>query len=75
MHVALEKVQEDARIAEFAKERAEALATARGQALMKSQNALRDAEEQQVQLSELLRSALEQLGVHSPEKRSSIEIE
>jgi len=73
MHIELQKVQEEARIAEFAKEKAEALATARGQALMKCQNALQDAEEQQVQLSELLRSALEQLGVHSPEKKESIE--
>lgn len=73
MRVALEKVQEDARIHEFAKEKAEALATARGQALLKTQNALSEAEEQQIQLGELLRSALEQLGVHSPEKRQSIE--
>ena len=73
MHVALERTQEEARIAEFAREKAEALATARGHALMKCQDALAEAEEQQVQLGGLLRSALEQLGVHSPEKRMSIE--
>jgi len=73
MHVALESAQEEARIAEFAREKAEALATARGHALMKCQDALAEAEEQQVQLGGLLRSALEQLGVHSPEKRMNIE--
>lgn len=73
MHVALEQAQEEARIAEFAREKAEALATARGNALMKCQDALASAEEQQIQLGGMLRSALEQLGVHSPEKRMTIE--
>eukprot|EP00889_Picochlorum_renovo_P002193 jgi/Picre1/29223/NNA_004615.t1 len=73
LHMALEAAQEEVRIAEFARERAEALATARGHALMKCEHALSDAEEQQVQLGGLLRTALEQLGVHSPEKRMSIE--
>ena len=59
----LEAVKEQLRRSEFAKERAESMAKARGVALMKCQEALGDAEEQQVQLSGLLRSALEQLGV------------
>ena len=62
----LEDVSEQLRRSEFARERAESLAKARGVALMKCQEALSDAEEQQVQLSGLLRNALEQLGVGSP---------
>lgn len=59
----LEQAKEQLRKMEFAKERAESMAMARGAALMKCQDALSDAEEQQVQLSGLLRSALDQLGV------------
>lgn len=73
MHIALEEAREEARIAEFAKEKADALATARGNALMKCQDALANAEEQQIQMGGMLRSALEQLGVHSPEKRMTME--
>lgn len=73
MHVALEQAREETRIAEFAKEKANALATARGNALMKCQDALANAEEQQIQMGGMLRSALEQLGVHSPDKRMNIE--
>ena len=64
----LEEVREQLRRSEFARERAESMATARGAALMKCQEALTDAEEQQVQLSGLLRSALDQLGVGTVEK-------
>ena len=60
---ALEEISEQLRRSEFARERAESMAKARGVALMKCQEALGDAEEQQVQLSGLLRNALEQLGV------------
>ena len=73
MHVAVEQAREETRIAEFAKEKADALATARGNALMKCQDALSNAEEQQIQMGGMLRSALEQLGVHSPEKRMTME--
>lgn len=59
----LQKTREQLRKLEFANERAESMAVARGAALMKCQEALSDAEDQQVQLSGLLRSALEQLGV------------
>jgi hypothetical protein len=59
----LEQATEQLRKLEFAKERAESMAVARGAALLKCQEALSDAEEQQVQLGGMLRSALEQLGV------------
>ena len=51
------------RHAEFARARAEALATARGEALMHVQQALREAEKQQMQLADALKRALLQLGV------------
>ncbi|KFM26475.1 hypothetical protein F751_2693 [Auxenochlorella protothecoides] len=50
------------RRSEFARARAEALATARGEALMHAQAATRDAEAQQLQLSALLQTTLEHLG-------------
>jgi len=62
----LAEVTDRLRQSEFARERADSMATARGEALMRCQDALSEAEEQQVQLSGLLRSALEQLGVGSP---------
>lgn len=51
------------RHSEFARARAEALATARGEALMHAQAALREAEGQRAQLAEALKQALGQLGV------------
>ena len=51
------------RQAEFARARAEAIATARGEALMHAQEATREAQAQQAQLEELLQLACERLGL------------
>ena len=55
------------RSAEFARARAEALAVARGESLEAAQEAAHQAETQQIELSEMLRSALQQLGIEAPD--------
>ncbi|KAL4451964.1 hypothetical protein ABPG75_007626 [Micractinium tetrahymenae] len=51
------------RQAEFARARAEAIATARGEALMHAQQATREAEQDNLQLGELLQHCLDKLGL------------
>ena len=67
---ALEAAQLETRDAEFGKAKAEALATARGQALTRSQRVLREAEAAQGQLNDMLRMAMSQLGIHVPSPQS-----
>jgi hypothetical protein len=59
----LSAAQNAQRIAEFGKERAEAMAVVRGEALLHAQCAVSNAEFQQEQLREMLRSTLQQLGL------------
>lgn len=63
MQQELQVTKKEKRALEFAKAKVEALASARGHSLMRCQQAVKAAEEQQVQLSEVLRLALDKLGL------------
>jgi hypothetical protein len=63
MEQELAEAKEEKRLAEFAQARAEQLAIARGEALYKCQERLTEAEQQQVQLAEVLKLTLDKLGM------------